>query len=114
MNVRPGGWCSDWPSGGSWFPAQWSGQLVGLDGMPNPSNFDEPDADARQRAVLEGPAELAPAGWGDFDRFVEETYYAAVVTGYPGTAIIRGSDVGGMHVDTVRGYPAFQVMYVKE
>ncbi len=39
INVRSSGWCSDWPSGGSWFPAQWAGELVGLEGMPNPANF---------------------------------------------------------------------------
>ncbi|MFL6136150.1 MAG: ABC transporter substrate-binding protein, partial [Nocardioidaceae bacterium] len=35
INVRSSGWCSDWPTGGSWFPAQWDGDLVGVEGMPN-------------------------------------------------------------------------------
>jgi peptide/nickel transport system substrate-binding protein len=112
VNVRPGGWCADWPSGGSWFPAQWSGELVGDEGMPNPASFDEPDADAMLQAVLGGPADDAAAGWGAFDKYIEETYYPAVVTGYVGAALIRGSEVGGMHNDSVRGVPTFQVMYV--
>ena len=90
INVRSSGWCSDWPSGGSWFPAQWDGALVGLEGMPNPANFKEADADAKQKDILDGSADEAAAGWGEFDKFIEETYYPAVNTGYSGTAIIRG------------------------
>ena len=57
INVRSSGWCSDWPSGGSWFPAQWDGALVGLEGMPNPANFKEADADAKQKEILDGSAD---------------------------------------------------------
>ena len=79
INVRSSGWCSDWPSGGSWFPAQWDGALVGLEGMPNPANFKEADADAKQKEILDGmPPTTLPAAWGEFDKFIEETYYPAV------------------------------------
>ena len=114
INVRSSGWCSDWPSGGSWFPAQWDGALVGLEGMPNPANFKEADADAKQKEILGMPADEVPAAWGEFDKFIMETYYPAVVTGYSGTAIIRGSKIGGMFNDTVRGMPTFDDMYITE
>ena len=112
INVRFSGWCSDWPSGNSWFPAQWHGSLVGQEGMPNPSMFDEPEADARQREILSLPPGESDVAWGEFDKWVQETYYPAVVMGYVGTAMIRGSQVGGMHNDSVRGMPTFQTMYV--
>ncbi len=112
INVRSSGWCSDWPSGGSWFPAQWDGALVGLEGMPNPANFKEADADAKQKEILDGSAEDAAASWGEFDKFIEETYYPAVTTGYSGTAIIRGSKIGGMFNDSVRGMPTLADMYI--
>jgi peptide/nickel transport system substrate-binding protein len=111
INIRSSGWCSDWPSGGSWFPAQWDGALVGLEGMPNPANFKEADADAKQKEILDGSAEDAAASWGEFDKFIEETYYPAVTTGYSGTAIIRGSKIGGMYNDSVRGMPTLSIMY---
>jgi len=111
INIRSSGWCSDWPSGGSWFPAQWDGALVGLEGMPNPANFKEADADAKQKEILDGSAEDAAASWGEFDKFIEETYYPAVTTGYSGTAIIRGSKIGGMFNDSVRGMPTLSIMY---
>ena len=114
INVRSSGWCSDWPSGGSWFPAQWDGALVGLEGMPNPANFKEADADAKQKEILDGSADDAPAAWGEFDKFIMETYYPAVVTGYDGVAIIRGSKIGGMYNDAVRGMPTFADMYITQ
>ena len=101
VNVRFSGWCSDWPSGGSWFPAQWDGALVDVAGMPNKSNFNEPEADAKQKEILDGSAEDAPAAWGEFDKWMMETYYPAVILGYSGTAIIRGSKIGGISTTTV-------------
>ena len=35
-------------------------------------------------------------------------------TGYAGTAIIRGSKIGGMFNDNVRGMPTFETMYVTQ
>ncbi|HET6625731.1 MAG TPA: ABC transporter substrate-binding protein [Nocardioidaceae bacterium] len=113
INVRSSGWCSDWPSGGSWFPAQWSGDLVGLEGMPNPANFKVAEMDKLQDHILDdlSPEEAAKA-WGEFDKKMETEYYPAVNTGYSGTAMIHGSKVGGMENDPVLGMPTFSRMYV--
>jgi len=115
INVRSSGWCSDWPTGGSWFPAQWAGSLVGLEGMPNPANFKQADMDKEQDRILDtlSPEEAAKA-WGEFDKKMQETYYPAVNTGYSGTAMIHGSKVGGMANDNVRGMPTFSRMYITE
>jgi peptide/nickel transport system substrate-binding protein len=113
INVRSSGWCSDWPSGGSWFPAQWAGNLVGLEGMPNPANFDVPKFDKEQDRILDTltPEEAAEA-WGDFDEMIMTEEYPAVIVGYSGTAMIHGSKVGGMENDNVRGMPTLQQMYI--
>ncbi|MEO6511447.1 MAG: ABC transporter substrate-binding protein [Nocardioides sp.] len=112
VNIRSSGWCSDWPTGGSWFPAQWDGSLVGLKGMPNPASFKEADADQMQEDILDGKAGDTSIAWGELDKFIETTYYPAVNIGYAGTANIRGSDIGGMANDDVRGMPTFATMYV--
>ena len=113
INVRSSGWCSDWPTGGSWFPAQWAGSLVGVEGMPNPANFKEADMDAQQNKILDTmtPEQAAPA-WGQFDKTMETKYYPAVNVGYAGTAMIHGSKVGGMANDNVRGMPTLARMYI--
>jgi peptide/nickel transport system substrate-binding protein len=82
--------------------------------MPNLANFDEPEADAMQKEILDGSADEAAAGWNELDEFIEENYYPAVNTGYAGTAIIRGSKIGGMYNDNVRGMPTFQTMYITQ
>jgi peptide/nickel transport system substrate-binding protein len=113
INVRSSGWCSDWPSGGSWFPAQWDGGLVGLEGMPNPANFKVKEMDAEQDRILDTlTPEEATKAWGEFDKKMEQTYYPAVNTGYGGVAMIHGSKVGGMDVDNVRGMPTLSRMYI--
>src|SRR3954447_2599185 len=113
INVRSSGWCSDWPTGGSWFPAPWAGSLVGVEGMPNPANFKVAEMDAQQDKILDTmtPEEAAKA-WGEFDKTMETKYYPAVNTGYSGTAMIHGSKVGGMENDNVRGMPTFARMYI--
>ncbi|MDQ3615165.1 MAG: ABC transporter substrate-binding protein [Actinomycetota bacterium] len=115
VNVRSTGWCSDWPTGGSVFPSQWSGDLVGRQGMPNPANFDEAYADREQRRILGtlSPEEAAQA-WGELDEMIMTRSFPAVVTGYSGTATIHGSRVGGMEDDGVSGMPPFNRMYVIE
>jgi peptide/nickel transport system substrate-binding protein len=115
INVRSSGWCSDWPSGGSWFPAQWAGNLVGLEGMPNPSNFKVKAMDDEQDRILDTlTPEEATKAWGEFDKTMETKYYPAVNLGYSGTAMIRGSKVGGMANDNVRGMPTFARWYITQ
>ena len=115
INVRSSGWCSDWPSGGSWFPAQWAGELVGLEGMPNPANFKVAEMDDLQDHILDdlSPEEAAKA-WGEFDEKMQTEHYPAVVTGYSGSAMIHGSQVGGMENDPVLGMPTFSRMFVTQ
>jgi peptide/nickel transport system substrate-binding protein len=115
INVRSSGWCSDWPSGITWFPAQWAGNLVGLEGMPNPANFKVKEMDAEQDRILDKlTPEEAVKAWGQFDKTMETKYYPAVVTGYGGVAMIHGSKVGGMANDNVRGMPTFARMYITQ
>jgi peptide/nickel transport system substrate-binding protein len=116
VNFRMGsGWCSDWPSGGSWFPALWDGDLVGIEGMPNKSQFKNAEMDAEQDRILDTltPDEAAKA-WGEFDKTLQTEYYVAVNLGYSGTAMLHGSKVGGMYSDNLRGIPTFNEMYIVE
>jgi peptide/nickel transport system substrate-binding protein len=115
INVRSSGWCSDWPSGTTWFPAQWSGDLVGLEGMPNPANFKVKKFDDEQDRILDTLApEEALEAWGEFDQMMQTEQYPAVNIGYGGVAMIHGSKVGGMNVDNVRGMPTFSRMYITQ
>jgi peptide/nickel transport system substrate-binding protein len=110
-NVRQIGWCSDWPSGSSWFPAQWRcGQPISV----NPGQFCEKAADKKQDHILNTMSGTEEAkAWGQFDTWMENTYYPDMLTGYAGVLDMYGSKVGGMGVDNVRGMPTFTEMFAK-
>ncbi|MDN5854868.1 MAG: ABC transporter substrate-binding protein, partial [Actinomycetia bacterium] len=114
-NVQYQGWCSDWPTGSSWFPAQWDGRLVGVAGRPNVSNFKEPEMDKMQDNILSTmTGEEAAKAWGEFDEKMQTEYYPAVLVGYSGLALLHGSKIGGMVVDNVHGEPYYGNIYIKQ
>ena len=80
-NVQYQGWCSDWPSGSSWFPAQWDGRLVGLNGRPNVANFKVPEMDKLQDKILKMGPEEAAEEWGKFDEKMQTEYQPAIPIG---------------------------------
>ena len=114
INIRSSGWCSDWPTGGSWFPAQWDPDLVGLEGMPNPTNITSPELNKRIDDVLAADPSEAAALWGELDEWMSTELYPRVNLGYSGTAMIHGSKIGGMENDSTRGMPTFTQMYITE
>ncbi|MDO9381179.1 MAG: ABC transporter substrate-binding protein [Nocardioidaceae bacterium] len=115
LNIRSQGWCSDWPSGGSWFPAILDGGLVGQEGMPNKAQFKQADADEQQDKILDTLAGTeANDAWGSFDKFISQKYHPVVTIGYGGVALVHGSKIGGVGIDNVRGEPTYSDLYVKK
>jgi peptide/nickel transport system substrate-binding protein len=115
INVRSSGWCSDWPSGGSWFPAIFDGSLVGQAGMPNQSQIDEPEINKGIDRILDNKTGAAAnKAWGQLDKTMMQKYYPAVLIGYTGVAYLNGSKIGGVSNDSVRGVPNFTNLYVKK
>jgi peptide/nickel transport system substrate-binding protein len=113
VNMRGSGWCSDWPSGASWFPPVFDGGLINPDSVPNMSFLDEPEVNKEIDRILtiEDPEEAAQA-WSDLDKLIMEKYYPVVPRYTPGSAFIHGSRVGGMENDPYFGMPTFEEMFV--
>ncbi|MBA2533356.1 MAG: hypothetical protein H0V23_14885 [Nocardioidaceae bacterium] len=108
FNVRIGiGWCSDWPSGGSWFP-----HLLHSEGEENLGYFDEPTVDAEIERIGQLPIEEQPAEWSTLDKSIMTDYYPAITTYYNGAAIPHGARIGGMNVDDVNGEPTWKDIFV--
>ena len=66
--------------------------LVGLEGMPNPSNFKEKDMDAEQDRILDTLSpEEATAAWGEFDKMMLDNAAERAIwfTGYTRTYLER-------------------------
>jgi len=112
-NVRGVGWCSDWPSGGSWFPPVFHGTDVDKTGVfgSNYAAFDK--ADKQIDAIQRLPIDKQPAAWNALDKTIQDTWYPVVVTGYGAVAMARGSKVMNMINDPVFGMPYWKDMWVQ-
>lgn len=113
-NLRTEGWCSDWPSGGSWFPPVFGTTDLQAEGLGvNNAVFSEPSVDARIAAIEKMGLDKQPAAWNALDRYMQRTYLPVIVTGYGGTAMMRGSKVMGMDNDPVFGMPTWKTIWLK-
>ena len=108
INLRSGGWCSDWPKGSSWIPP-----LFGPNGGSNYSMFDEKKITDGIQDVILSPLEEQDAGWGALDEQIMTDYYPVVNAGFYGNAMLHGSRVMGMENDDVSGMPTWKQMWVQ-
>lgn len=115
INVRSGGWCSDWPSGGSWFPPVFESTNIKAEGLgANYAKFSEKAVDDEIAAIQELPLEEQPAAWNKLDQMIQEKYFPVFVTGYGGVAMAHGSKIMNMEVDNTTGMPTFKDIWVSQ
>ncbi|GAA2519551.1 ABC transporter substrate-binding protein [Pilimelia columellifera] len=110
MGQSPAGWCSDWPTGGSWFPVLFRSQSIEEGttwGMLSDSVLD-----AKINEINELPAEQATAKWADLDREIMEKYVFLPST-YSKMADVVGTNVGGAEGDPTMGLPFLPNVYLK-
>jgi peptide/nickel transport system substrate-binding protein len=108
INVRFGGWCSDWASGSAWFPP-----LIASDGDANLAHFSDPSVDSAIDRIARLPLDAQPSAWGSLDREVMTQDYPGVVLGYSGVQMVHGASIGGMNVDPLLGRPTWKDVYVR-
>ncbi len=107
IDIRPGGWCSDWPSGRSWFP-----HLLHSAGDQNDAYFSEPAIDDEMGRISLLPIDEQPAAWGTLDESIMTDYYPIIITDYRGVAVLHGSKIGGMNNDETLGEPTWKNIHV--
>jgi peptide/nickel transport system substrate-binding protein len=116
INVRAAGWCSDWPSGGSWFPVLYKDEDTEALGQisHNYAMFEEKDVLDRMKEIQLLPLEEQPEAWGELDQYISDTYFPMFVTSYDGTAWAAGSNVNGNDSDIVFGMPSFKNIWLTQ
>ena len=113
INVRSAGWCSDWPSGASWFPPVIQSTNLNEEGLgSNYGAFSEPAVDAKIDQIQTLPLDQQAAAWNDLDKEVMTKYFPMFVTGYYGAAMMRASDVNGFRDDTVFSMPTWKDIWL--
>jgi peptide/nickel transport system substrate-binding protein len=109
LDVNSLGWCSDWPSGSSWFPPVFSS-----DGSSNYAYLRDKELDARMDEIQTLPLEEQPAAWGDMDEQIMTEIVPVAHYGYGGVAMLHGSAIQGMENDNVLGQPTFKDIWLQE
>ncbi len=113
VNVRSVGWCSDWPSGSSWMPPQFQTTDIATSGFnANYAAFSNKSIDQQMSQIPTLPIDKQAAAWNAMDKTIQTKYFPVVVTGYGGTAMMRGSRVNGFHNDGTFGMPTWKDMWI--
>jgi len=110
MGQSPSGWCSDWPTGSSWFPVLFQTHSI-ADGS-SWGELSDPALDAEIDAAAKLPAEQAAPKWAELDEKIMGMYIA-IPRYYDKMALVMGTKVGGAEGDGTMGMPFFVNMFVK-
>ncbi|GAA4930154.1 ABC transporter substrate-binding protein [Actinoplanes utahensis] len=106
----PRGWCSDWPTGNSWFPVLFRSQSVEEGqswGMLQDKALDE-----EINALTKLPSSESTAKWGALDKKIMDMYVAIPMT-YEKTAVVFGKNVGMIQNDPTMGFPFLPDLHLK-
>ncbi|VXB35954.1 ABC transporter substrate-binding protein [Nocardioides sp. AX2bis] len=115
INLRDAGWCSDWPSGGSWFPPVLQSTNLNAEGLgSNYAAFSEQDVDDRIDEVVSSPVEDQPAMWNELDEYIATEYLPVIPYHYTGVAMAHGSAIEGFNVDQNLGMPTWKDIWVNQ
>jgi peptide/nickel transport system substrate-binding protein len=110
MGQGPSGWCSDWPTGASWFPVLFESHSL-ADNLSWGMMTDK-TLDAKIEAVAALPADQATSKWAALDQEIMGLY-VGLPRYYTKMASIQGTNIGGAVADGTMGMPFFPDMFLK-
>lgn len=108
----PSGWCSDWPSGTSWFPVLFRSDAVGLSNSVGMLQDKALDAEINRVMALDPNAQLKE--WPKVDKMLLEKHLPALPLYYSGSAFPVGKNIGHAINDVTQGMPEFTSIYLKQ
>ena len=108
----PSGWCSDWPSGASWFPVLFKSDAVELSNSIGMLQDKTVDAEIDRVAALSPNDQLKE--WSKVDKMLLEKYLPAVPLYYSASAYPVGKNIGHAINDVTQGMPEFTSIYLKQ
>ncbi|HET6299525.1 MAG TPA: ABC transporter substrate-binding protein [Kribbella sp.] len=108
----PSGWCSDWPSGASWFPVLFKSDAVDLSNSVGMLQDKTLDAEIDRIAALSPDEQLKE--WPKLDKNLLENYLPAVPLYYSASAYPVGKNIGHAINDVTQGMPEFTSIYLKQ
>jgi peptide/nickel transport system substrate-binding protein len=110
LGQAPRGWCSDWPTGFSWFPVLF--QTHSISDGTSWGMLSDKTLDAQIDAAAALPSDQATAKWTALDPQIMGQYIA-IPFYYAKMGTVQGTNVGATVGDATMGMPFFQDMYLK-
>ncbi|SIR73684.1 ABC transporter substrate-binding protein [Micromonospora avicenniae] len=110
MGQAPQGWCSDWPSGSSWFPVLFQSHSIS-DGT-SWGMLSDKALDAKIDEISNLPVDQATAKWAELDKEIMGMY-VALPRYYGKLAFLVGANIGGAEGDATMGEPFYPNLYLK-
>jgi peptide/nickel transport system substrate-binding protein len=116
VNLRYSGWCLDWPSGSTVFPAIFDGRLIDLNpnSAPNKSFLNEKEVNDEIDRISALPLDEQAPEWMKLDELLMEKYVPVIPDYYDKDAILHGSRVGGVVHDPYGGGADYTKLFVKQ
>jgi peptide/nickel transport system substrate-binding protein len=112
LGQGPAGWCSDWPSGTSWFPVLFRSDAVALNNSIGMIQDKALDTEIDRVAGLSPDEQLKE--WSKVDRKILEQYLPAVPLYYSASTYPVGKNIGHAINDVTQGMPEFTSIYLKQ
>ncbi|GAA1582683.1 ABC transporter substrate-binding protein [Kribbella hippodromi] len=112
IGKTPAGWCSDWPSGTSWFPVLFKSDAIALGNSVG--QLQDKALDAKIDAVVEKSPEEQLKEWSKIDKDILENYLPVLPLYYAGTNSPVGKNIGHAINDPTQGMPEFTSMFLKQ
>jgi peptide/nickel transport system substrate-binding protein len=112
LGKSPAGWCSDWPSGTSWFPVLFKSDAIALGNSIGQLQDPKLDAEIDRVAALDPNAQLKE--WTKVDKMIMENYLPLIPLYYGASNFPIGKNLGHVVNDVTQGLPEFTSIYIKQ
>lgn len=123
INIRVGGWFSDWPSGYSWIPPVFAPPEAGVAcadqkwdtfGVVNFAHFCDDGINAEIDKVKGLPLEDQPAAWTALEKKIQDEFYPVIPTSNGGVIQAHGTALEGVNIDITGGLPTFKTIWINQ
>jgi peptide/nickel transport system substrate-binding protein len=112
IGKAPGSWCSDWPTGTSWFPVLYKSDAIALGNSQGQLQDPKLDAEIDRVAALSPEEQLKE--WSKVDKMIMQDYLPSIPLYYSASAFPVGKNIGHAVNDPTQGMPEFTSLYLKQ
>ncbi|WP_350277253.1 ABC transporter substrate-binding protein [Kribbella sp. HUAS MG21] len=112
IGKTPAGWCSDWPSGSSWYPVLFRSDAIALGNSVG--QLQDKALDAQIDAIAAKTPDEQLKEWMKLDKEIMEKHLPVLPLYYSATNSPVGKNIGHAINDMTQGMPEFTSIYLKQ